>query len=159
MISTNELFEPVSDNSTHKVKLSTAKKTTKKTSSKEKPAKKQRKDYVSNKELIEEFKKSRNPVTGEMNYTNEFIQMATRIAKGVCSRKHFNDNADYFDCMQNALLDILKYAKNFDENRENANLFAYLTTVITCGCAKHMNLMYKIKKSEMISLDSNIHTL
>lgn len=119
---------------------------------------KRRKDYVSNKELLEEFRKSKDPVTGEMRYTDEFIRMAMLIAEGVGTKKHFNDKADYYDCLQSAMHDVIKYAKSFDETK-TTNIFAYLTSVITCGFAKHMNQFYKFKKSEMISLDGNIHSI
>lgn len=122
--------------------------------------KKKRKNYVSNKELLEEFRKSRNPITGEMNYTREFVKMALLIAEGVGTKKHFNNPEDRYDCIQSAMHDVIKYAKNFDESK-GVNIFAYLTSIISCGYAKHMNLFYgKIDKSEFVSLDSgNIHSL
>lgn len=121
-------------------------------------ARKPKKNYVNNKDLLDEFRKSKNPVTGEMNYTNEFVRMVMLMAEQIGTKKHFNDKADYYDCLQSAMHDVLKYANNFDETK-GTNIFAYLTSVITCGFAKHMNAFYKFKKSEMISLDGNIHSL
>ena len=81
------------------------------------------------------------------------------MINNIMSKKKYNDIENKKDCMQQAFLDILLYFNSFDETKFS-NPFAYFTSVVSNGIAKGWNKCAgKIKTSDMISLDNNIHSI
>jgi hypothetical protein len=91
--------------------------------------------------------------------TPEAVEMFRVMIENIMTVKKYNDIENKKDCMQQAFLDILMYYKSFDETKFS-NAFAYFTSVISNGIAKGWNKCAgKIKTSDVISLDNNVHSL
>lgn len=87
------------------------------------------------------------------------LKMIGLMIENISSKKHYNDIEHKKDCWQTAYLDVLMYWKSFDPEKTN-NPFAYFTSVIVNGMNKGWNkITGKIKSSDLISIDNNIHTL
>ena len=98
------------------------------------------KDYINNKEFTEEIIKSKK--IGKL--TNKAIEFITILANRAVNNMYFEDPRDREDCIQNAILDCLKYWKGFKpEEYENPNAFAYFTTICKNGYAKQWNEIHK----------------
>jgi hypothetical protein len=82
-----------------------------------------------------------------------FVKLATRAIE----KLHFPNEQDKEDCIQSALLDLLRYWPNFNEDKSN-NAFAYFTQIAKNGYAKEYKKIYKhIGKSEKIEFVSLSH--
>ena len=116
---------------------------------------KQGKQYVSNPYLLQEIMKSK----AQDELTPEAIQMFQLMIENISAKKHYNDPEDRKDCWQSAYLDILLYWRGFDPEKSK-NPFAYFTSLIVNGMNKGWHkISGKIKTSDMISIDNNVHSL
>ena len=116
---------------------------------------KQGKQYVSNPYLLQEIMKSK----AQNELTPEAIQMFQLMIENISAKKHYNDPEDRTDCWQSAYLDILLYWRGFDPEKSK-NPFAYFTSLIVNGMKKGWHkISGKIKTSDMISIDNNVHSL
>ena len=116
---------------------------------------KQGKQYVSNPYLLQEIMKSK----AKDELTPEAIQMFQLMIENISAKKHYNDPEDRKDCWQSAYLDILLYWRGFDPEKSK-NPFAYFTSLIVNGMNKGWHkISGKIKTSDMISIDNNVHSL
>lgn len=116
---------------------------------------KQGKQYVSNPYLLQEIMKSK----AQNELTPEAIQMFQLMIENISAKKHYNDPEDRKDCWQSAYLDILLYWRGFDPEKSK-NPFAYFTSLIVNGMNKGWHkISGKIKTSDMISIDNNVHSL
>ena len=116
---------------------------------------KQGKLYVSNPYLLKEILKSKE----RDELTSEAIQMFQLMIEYISSKKYYNDPMDREDCWQSAWEDIIRYWRGFDPEKTN-NPFAYFTSLIINGMNKGWNKCAgKIKRSESVSLDNNIHSI
>ena len=116
---------------------------------------KQGKQYVSNPYLLQEIMKSK----AQNELTPEAIQMFQLMIENISAKKHYNDPEDRKDCWQSAYLDILLYRRGFDPEKSK-NPFAYFTSLIVNGMNKGWHkISGKIKTSDMISIDNNVHSL
>ena len=116
---------------------------------------KQGKQYVSNPYLLQEIMKSK----AQDELTPEAIQMFQLMIENISAKKHYNDPEDKKDCWQSAYLDILLYWRGFDPEKSK-NPFAYFTSLIVNGMNKGWHkISGKIKTSDMISIDNNVHSL
>ena len=116
---------------------------------------KQGKQYVSNPYLLQEIMKSK----AQNELTPESIQMFQLMIENISAKKHYNDPEDRKDCWQSAYLDILLYWRGFDPEKSK-NPFAYFTSLIVNGMNKGWHkISGKIKTSDMISIDNNVHSL
>ena len=116
---------------------------------------KQGKQYVSNPYLLQEIMKSK----AQNELTPEAIQMFQLMSENISAKKHYNDPEDRKDCWQSAYLDILLYWRGFDPEKSK-NPFAYFTSLIVNGMNKGWHkISGKIKTSDMISIDNNVHSL
>lgn len=116
---------------------------------------KQGKQYVSNPYLLQEIMKSK----AQNELTPEAIQMFQLMIENISAKKHYNDPEDRKDCWQSAYLDILLYWRGFDPEKSK-NPFAYFTSIIVNGMNKGWHkISGKIKTSDMISIDNNVHSL
>ena len=115
---------------------------------------KQGKQYVSNPYLLQEIMKSK----AQNELTPEAIQMFQLMIENISAKKHYNDPEDRKDCWQSAYLDILLYWRGFDPEKSK-NPFAYFTSLIVNGMNKGWHkISGKIKTSDMISIDNNVHS-
>lgn len=135
---------------------------------------KETKYYINNKDFTNEIiyckygykneKTGYQHTAGELSPTaiNYFIILANRAIQ----KLKFQNPLDREDCIQSALLDLLRYWKNFNEQKSN-NAFAYFTQIAKNGYAKEYKKIYKhIGKGEKIqtislslSGDSEIYSI
>lgn len=73
------------------------------------------------------------------------------LAERAINRMQYLREEDREDCLQFALLDLLKYWKNFNPKYPNA--FAYFTEIAKRGYAKGWNKIYPVKYKNTLSLD------
>ena len=91
--------------------------------------------------------------------TDDALAMFQLMIENISAKKHYNDPEDKKDCWQSAYLDILMYWRGFDETKSK-NPFAYFTSLIVNGLNKGWHkISGKIKTSDVVSLDNNIHSL
>lgn len=113
------------------------------------------KQYVSNPYLLQEIMKSKE----QDQLTKEALIMFQLMIENISARKYYNNPDDRKDCWQSAYLDILQYWRGFDPEKSK-NPFAYFTSLIVNGMNKGwQKISGKIKKSDMVSLDNNIHSI
>lgn len=116
---------------------------------------KQGKIYVSNDVLLEEVMKSKE----RDELTPKALKMFDLMIQNISSKKYYNNPDDKKDCWQSAYLDILMYWRGFDPEK-TSNAFAYFTSLIINGLNKGWHKCTgKLKTSDIVSLDNNIHTL
>lgn len=114
------------------------------------PRGKSGKYYINNKEFTAEIVACK--ITGELSNqaVNYFIILANRA---ILKLKHSNP-LDREDCIQSALLDCVRYWKNFDSEKSN-NAFAYFTQLCKNGYAKEYKKIYKhIGKDDKVTIIS-----
>lgn len=118
--------------------------------------------YINNREFTGEIIECKKTGVLSKAAVNYFIILANRAIQ----KLKFSNPLDREDCIQSALLDLVRYWKNFDETKSN-NAFAYFTQVSKNGYAKEYKRIYKHigkdEKVEFISLsssgESEIYTL
>ncbi len=112
--------------------------------------------YVKNSVLKEELIKCReqNELTDEV--VSMFTQIATKLSAGI----KYNDPEDRKDCIAYAVLDCVRYWRNYDPS-VSENAFAYITSVCRNGFAKGWRALGKMKcpDSMVISLSDNLYSL
>ena len=130
--------------------------------------------YINNKDFTNEIIRCKhgrlNEVTGYQHTVGELSPIAINyfitLANRAIQKLKFQNPLDREDCIQSALLDLLRYWKNFNEEKSN-NAFAYFTQIAKNGYAKEYKKIYKhIGKGEKIqtislslSGDSEIYTI
>lgn len=116
---------------------------------------KQGKIYVSNDILLAEVMKSKE----RDELTPKALKMFDLMIQNISSKKYYNNPDDKKDCWQSAYLDILMYWRGFDPEK-TSNAFAYFTSLIINGLNKGWHKCAgKLKTSDIVSLDNNIHSL
>ena len=126
------------------------------------PRGKASKYYINNKEFAAEIVKCKE--TGVLS--DAAVQYFILLANRTIQKLKFSNPLDKEDCIQSALLDLIRYWKNFNEVKSN-NAFAYFTQVAKNGYAKEYKRIYKHIgndiKVDIISLstsgDSEIYTI
>lgn len=107
------------------------------------------KNYLNNKDLHNAMSESKE--LGKLTKTAE--NMLILLAERAINRMSYVNPDDRQDCLQFALLDLLKYWKNF--NPEYPNAFAYFTEIAKRGYAKGWNKIHPQKYKGTISIDSS----
>ena len=112
--------------------------------------------YVKNADLLAELKKSREQ--GEL--TTEAVIMFQQIATRLSSKLKYNNPADREDCISAAVLDCIRYWKNFDPD-VTENAFAYITSICRNGFAKGWRQLGKIQCPDAlcVSVSDEIYSL
>lgn len=120
---------------------------------KRKRRKKGDKNYINNKEFTQAVidSKAADKLT---DFTVEcFVMLANRAVE----RLYFKDYRDREDCVQSALVDCVKYWRNFDPTKSNPpNAFAYFTQMCKNGYAKEWK---KIHKKTGLDDGENVETI
>ena len=135
---------------------------------------KQNKYYINNRDFTNEIIRCKhgllNEETGYQHTAGELspkaIEYFMLLANRAIQKLTFSNPLDREDCIQSALLDLLRYWKNFNEEKSN-NAFAYFTQIAKNGYAKEYKKIYKHigkgEKIEFVSLslggDSEIYSL
>ena len=112
--------------------------------------------YVRNADLLAELKKCRE--TGELS--TKAVLMFKQIATKLSSKLVYNDPMDREDCISTAVLDCIRYWKNFNPEISD-NAFAYITSVCRNGYAKGWRSLGKIQcpDSMKVPISDDIYSL
>jgi hypothetical protein len=135
---------------------------------------KNNKYYINNRDFTNEIIRCKygmlNEETGYQHIAGELspraIEYFILLANRAILKLTFSNPLDKEDCIQSALLDLLRYWRNFNEEKSN-NAFAYFTQIAKNGYAKEYKKIHKHigkgEKVEFISLslggDSEIYSL
>lgn len=106
-----------------------------------------KKNYLNNRDLYEEIVKSKEQ--GKLTPNAE--KMLVMIAERAIRKLSYLNEDDRQDCLQFAILDLLKYWRNFNPDYPNA--FAYFTEIAKRGYAKGWNKIHPQKYKDTLSID------
>ena len=103
-----------------------------------------KKNYLNGPDLYQEIiiSKERDELTPKA------IKMLMMLSKKAISRLPYRDPMDRDDCVQFAIMDILKYWRGFNPEK-GKNAFAYYTSIIYKGAAKGWNKLHPETKKEI----------
>jgi DNA-directed RNA polymerase specialized sigma subunit len=108
-----------------------------------------KKNYLNNRDLYDEIVKSKE----QDQLTPKAEKMLVMLAERAIRKLTYVSDDDRQDCLQFALLDLLKYWRNF--NPKYTNAFAYFTEIAKRGYAKGWNKIHPKKYKSTLSLDKN----
>lgn len=108
-----------------------------------------KKNYLNNKDLHAAMSESKE--LGKLTPVAE--KMLILLAERAINRMTYVNDDDRQDCLAFAILDLLKYWKNFNPVYPNA--FAYFTEIAKRGYAKGWNKIHPQKYKGTISIDSS----
>lgn len=123
-------------------------------------------NYINNKEFTQSVIESKEKNELQPFTIDCFVMLANRAVE----RLYFKDYRDKEDCIQSALVDCIKYWRNFDpEKSDTPNAFAYFTQMCKNGYAKEWKKIHRKpgleegETVETISLsttgDSTVYTI
>ena len=106
-----------------------------------------KKNYLNNKDLREQIVISLE----NDELTREAQKMLQLLAERTINKLSYVNEEDRKDCLQFALLDLLKYWRNYKPEFPNA--FAYYTEIAKRGYAKGWNKIHPNKYKGTLSMD------
>ena len=106
-----------------------------------------KKNYLNNRDLYDEIVKSKE----QEKLTPKAEKMLVMIAERAIRKLSYLNEDDRQDCLQFAILDLLKYWRNF--NPQYPNAFAYFTEIAKRGYAKGWNKIHPQKYKDTLSID------
>lgn len=106
-----------------------------------------KKNYLNNKDLYAEIVKSKE----QDKLTPKAEKMLMLLAERAIRKMTYVYDDDRQDCLQFAMLDLLKYWRNFNPDYPNA--FAYFTEIAKRGYAKGWNKLHPQKYKDTMSID------
>jgi len=106
-----------------------------------------KKDYLNNKDLYDQMVLSLE----QNKLTPTAEKMLILLAERAINKLSYVNNDDRQDCLQFAILDLLKYWRNFNPKYPNA--FAYFTEIAKRGYAKGWNKLHPLKYKNTMSID------
>lgn len=106
-----------------------------------------KKNYLNNKDLFDAIVESKE--LDKLTPTAE--KMLVLLAERAINKLSYVSSDDRDDCLQFALLDLLKYWRNFNPKYPNA--FAYFTEIAKRGYAKGWNKIHPLKYKGTLSID------
>lgn len=112
--------------------------------------------YVKNADLLAEILKSKE----QDELTTEAAKMFTQIATKMSTKLKYNNPDDREDCISSAVLDCLRYWRNFDPNITK-NAFAFFTSIIRNGYAKGWRQLGKMQcpDSKRVPISDDIYSI
>ena len=111
------------------------------------------KNYINNKEFTQSVIESKEKDELQPFTIECFVMLANRAVE----RLYFKDYRDKEDCIQSALVDCIKYWRNFDpEKSDSPNAFAYFTQMCKNGYAKEWK---KIHRKPGLEEGENVETI
>lgn len=105
-----------------------------------------KKNYLNNKDLYAEMVLSLE----QDKLTPTAEKMLILLAERAINKMKYVNDDDRLDCLQFAILDLLKYWRNFNPKYPNA--FAYFTEIAKRGYAKGWNKIHPTKYKGTISI-------
>jgi len=105
------------------------------------------KNYLNNRDFYDAIVASKE----QDALTKDAEKMLILLAEKAINKLRFVNNDDRYDCLSFAILDLLKYWRNF--NPKYTNAFAYFTEIAKRGYAKGWNKLHPLKYKGTISLD------
>ena len=106
-----------------------------------------KKNYLNNRDLYDEIVESKK----QEKLTPKAEKMLVMIAERAIRKLSYLNEDDRQDCLQFAILDLLKYWRNFNPDYPNA--FAYFTEIAKRGYAKGWNKIHPQKYKDTLSID------
>ena len=106
-----------------------------------------KKEYLNNKDLYDQMVLSLE----QNKLTPTAEKMLILLAERAINKLSYVNNDDRQDCLQFAILDLLKYWRNFNPKYPNA--FAYFTEIAKRGYAKGWNKLHPLKYKNTMSID------
>jgi len=106
-----------------------------------------KKNYLNNKDFHAEMSLSKE----QDSLTPTAEKMLLLLAEKAINKMRYVNEDDRHDCLQFAILDLLKYWRNFNPKYPNA--FAYFTEIAKRGYAKGWNKIHPQKYKGTISID------
>tara|TARA_A100001037_G_scaffold306579_1_gene352891 strand:- start:1297 stop:1683 length:387 start_codon:yes stop_codon:yes gene_type:complete len=105
------------------------------------------KNYLNNRDLYDQIVLSKE----QDSLTKDAEKMLQLLAERAINKLTYVNEDDRKDCLQFALLDLLKYWRNF--NPKYTNAFAYFTEIAKRGYAKGWNKIHPQKYKGTLSID------
>ena len=106
-----------------------------------------KKNYLNNKDLYNQIVQSLE----DDKLTRDAEKMLILLAERAIRKLVYVSSDDRNDCLQFAILDLLKYWRNF--NPKYTNAFAYFTEIAKRGYAKGWNKIHTTKYKNTMSMD------
>ena len=113
------------------------------------PKRRKSKNYLNNRDLFDEIVLSKE----QDKLTTKAEKMLILLAERAINRMRYVNDDDRSDCLQFAILDLLKYWRNFNPKYPNA--FAYFTEIAKRGYAKGWNKIHPQKYKGTLSIDKS----
>lgn len=110
---------------------------------------KRKKNYLNNRDLYDQLVISKD----QDFLTKEAEKMLILLAERTINKMRYVNEDDRMDCLQFAVLDLLKYWRNF--NPKYTNAFAYFTEIAKRGYAKGWNKIHPQKYKGTLSIDKS----
>jgi|TARA_B100000767_G_scaffold66379_1_gene62766 hypothetical protein len=104
-------------------------------------------NYLNNRDLFDQMVLSKD----QDKLTKDAEKMLILLAEKAINRMRYVSEDDRNDCLQFAILDLLKYWRNFNPKYPNA--FAYFTEIAKRGYAKGWNKIHPQKYKGTLSID------
>ena len=111
------------------------------------------KNYLNNKDLYDQIVVSKE----QDKLTPDAEKMLVLIAERAIRKLTYVNEDDRQDCLQFAILDLLRYWRSF--NPQYKNEFAYFTEIAKRGYAKGWNKIHPKKYKSTLSLDKTGNSL
>jgi len=86
--------------------------------------------------------------------TPKAVKMLMLLTEKAVTKLHYRNKMDKDDCIQSAMMDILKYWRGFKPEK-STNAFAYYTTIIYKGAAKGWNKLHPETKKQIEKISLN----
>jgi DNA-directed RNA polymerase specialized sigma subunit len=86
--------------------------------------------------------------------TPKAVKMLQLLTEKAVTKLHYRNKMDKDDCIQSAMMDILKYWRGFKPEK-STNAFAYYTTIIYKGAAKGWNKLHPETKKQIEKISLN----
>lgn len=84
--------------------------------------------------------------------TNKCVENFIKIAKGLSRKFKYKDLNDREDCIQEGILNAIKYWRNYDMTHPSANPFSYFSQLIKTGMATGFKKIHGKKENRMIKI-------
>ena len=114
------------------------------------------KNYLNNEDLLNALRSSK--IIDKLNI--DAIQLFNKMIVHIGTEFSYEYSEDREDCAAEAIYNVLKYWRDFDETR-TTNAFSYFTQAIKNGYAIGLNKLYPWKKRydnvSMVALNSCSH--
>lgn len=109
-----------------------------------------KRNYLNGPDLLQEIIISKE----QDELTPKAVKMLQLLTEKAVTKLHYRNKMDKDDCIQTAMMDIIKYWRGFNPEKSR-NAFAYYTTIIYKGAAKGWNKLHPETKKEIEKISLN----